>query len=56
MDSLPEQRIEALPGAMRREAYKIIGLLCALRLEKLSEDEIARKLKLGRAENICTTG
>jgi hypothetical protein len=52
MESLPEQRIEALPGATRREAYEIIGLLCAKRLERLSEDEIAGRLKLGRAENM----
>src|SRR5919202_2492855 len=52
MDSLPEQRIEALPGAVRREAYDRIGKLCVLRLERndYSEDEIAERLRFGSAE------
>ena len=47
MDSLPEQRIEVLPGATRYEAYLAIETICELRRrknpQKYSEDEIARR-------------
>jgi hypothetical protein len=42
MDSLPDQRIEALPGATRKEAYFKIEALCYLRRQRTrSEHEIA---------------
>jgi hypothetical protein len=51
MDNLPEQRIEDLAGATRREAYDKIGCLCVLRRERTySEEERAQKAGFGTAE------
>jgi hypothetical protein len=51
MDSLPDQRIEALPGATRQEAYLRIEALCELRKRRAySEDAIAQKAAFGNAE------
>jgi hypothetical protein len=52
MDSLPEQRIEDLPGATQRDVYEKIGRLCALRARGggYSEDEVAEKAGFGSAE------
>jgi hypothetical protein len=51
MDSLPDQRIEALPGATRQEAYWKIQAVCLLRSRRtLSEDEIAKRAQFGTAE------
>jgi len=51
MESLPKQRIEALPGATRRETYFKVEALCALRrLRTYSEDEIAKKAGFGGVE------
>lgn len=51
MDSLPEQRIESLAGATRKESYWKIEALCFLRAHTaLSEDEIAENAKFGSAE------
>ncbi len=51
MESLPEQRIEALSGATRKEAYWKVEALCFLRAHKnLSEDEIAEKAGFGGTE------
>jgi hypothetical protein len=51
MDRLPEQRIEDLPGATRKEAYWRLQELCFLRANTtLSDDEIAKKAEFGSAE------
>jgi hypothetical protein len=51
MESIPEQRIQALPGATRKEAYWKIEALCFLRAHtNLSEDEIAEKAQFGSAK------
>jgi hypothetical protein len=51
MDSLPDQRIEALPGATRREAYWKIEALCYLRRQRTySEHEIAKKAEFVSVE------
>jgi hypothetical protein len=50
MDSLPDQRIEALPGASRQEVYDKIGLICFERTKKLPEHEIAKKACFGSVE------
>jgi hypothetical protein len=49
MDSLPEQRIEALPGATRQEAYDRIGLICVGRSKGYKEHEVAEKAGFGGA-------
>jgi hypothetical protein len=42
MDSLPDRRIEALPGATRQQAYVRIKEICRMRSERTSsESEIA---------------
>ena len=51
MDSLPDQRIEALPGATRKAAYEKIGLICLGRSKGVySEHQIAKKAGFGGAE------
>jgi len=51
MDSVPDQRIEALPGAARKEAYMKIEALCYLRgRKKYSERQIAEKAGFGGVE------
>jgi hypothetical protein len=51
MDSLPDQRIEALPGAFRKEAYWKIEALCLLRKRRTySEHQIAEKAGFGGVE------
>jgi transposase-like protein len=51
MESIPEQHIEALPGATRRETYERIGLISVLRDQRTySEHEIAKKAGFGAAE------
>jgi transposase-like protein len=51
MESIPEQHIEALPGATRKEAYDRIGLISVLRDKRTySEQEIAKKAGFGGAE------
>jgi hypothetical protein len=49
MDSVPDQRIEALPGAVRKEAYMKIEALCYLRgrSRTYSERQIAEKAGFG---------
>ena len=47
MESLPEQRIEALPGATRKEAYDKIGLICLGRSKAYPEHDIAKKAGFG---------
>jgi len=50
MESMPEQHIEALPGATRREAYERIGLISVLREQRTySEHELAKKAGFGGA-------
>jgi hypothetical protein len=44
MDSLPEQHIDSLQGATRKEAYERIARLCvALREGVDSEEELAKR-------------
>jgi hypothetical protein len=44
MDSLPDRRIEALPGATRQQAYLKIQGICWMRSKRtFSESEIAEK-------------
>jgi hypothetical protein len=50
MDSLPDQRIEAIPGATRKEAYDKIRLICVERTNRLPEHEIAKKAGFGSVE------
>ena len=51
MESLPEQRIDALPGAARQLAYWKIGAICELRRRGgYSEHQIAAKSEFGSAE------
>jgi hypothetical protein len=51
MDSLPAQRIETLPGAVRKEAYLKIEALCFLRRHRThSERQIAEKAGFGSVE------
>jgi hypothetical protein len=51
MDSLPEQRVETLPGATRKEAYVKIQAVCVLRDRRaLSEHDIAAKAGFGGAD------
>lgn len=51
MESIPEQRIEALPGATRQEIYLKIETVCELRrrraTQKYSEDDIAQRAGFG---------
>jgi hypothetical protein len=44
VDSLPEQHIEYLPGATRKDAYDKLTTLCWARGQRWSEQEIAEKL------------
>jgi hypothetical protein len=50
MDSLPDQRIETLPGATRQEAYDKIGLICVGRNNGISEDVLAKRVGFGGVE------
>jgi hypothetical protein len=51
MDSLPEQHIDALPEATRREAYEKIGLIWLGRSKGISEeDQLAKMARFGGAE------
>lgn len=50
MDSLPEQRVENLPGATREEAYWRIEAISALRKHRRPEDEIAKRAGFGGVE------
>jgi hypothetical protein len=51
MESIPEQHIDALPGATRREAYEKIGLIWLARSRGItSKDQIAMMAKFGSAE------
>ena len=51
MQSISGQRIEALPGATRKEAYLRIEALCVLRTHTaLSDAEIAKKAGFGSVE------
>src|SRR5829696_753521 len=51
MDSLPDQRLQALLGAARKDAYEKIALVCVGRSKGIySEHEIAKKAGFGGAE------
>jgi hypothetical protein len=51
VDSLPDQRIDALPGATRQEAYWKIEALCELRRRSVyPEREIAQRAGFGSTE------
>jgi hypothetical protein len=50
MDSLPDQRIEDLPGATRQEAYWKLAVLSELRRRRYSEHEIAKRAEFGGVE------
>jgi len=50
MHSLLDQRIEAIPGATRKEAYDKIKLICVGRANRRSEHEIAKKARFGSVE------
>ena len=51
MESIPEQHIEDLPGATRKEVYEKIGLICLGRSRGInSEHQIAKKARFGGAE------
>jgi hypothetical protein len=50
MESIPEQHIETLPGATRKDVYNRIGLICVGRRERLDEDKIAKRAGFVRPE------
>lgn len=52
MDSLPEQHVDSLPNWKREEAYRHVGMVCAYRIQGLSEDEVAKKVKFDSVEDM----